>query len=351
MIDIYPKYYKLFGCLGGDCSHTCCQGWGVDIDKNTLLRYKNVLGPYGAKLKHIISNHKQFFKVGNTCPFLTKEGLCDIQIHLGEGYLCDVCKKFPRFLYTYGEYVEHGLSNACIEASKLLLTNGLQFDVVKSPAPVETYNHFDSKLLPHLRDAREYVYKVTDTLDINRVFALILDFGEYFQANFRVYSKIDDILSKYKDRVGGYTTKFTDIIDEKKVIKLIKTYMGLEMITPYISNKLDRVLSLIYNHRITMSDIVGIMEKYRKSVEFNYILKNFVYKYYLRSVYDYKMYARLKMCVYTTFIAILLAVDDMYTGGKFDTMDNAKNLEMIAREIEHNEDNIKKLTKYFNKKV
>ena len=33
---IVPDYYKDFKCLAGDCKHSCCIGWEVDIDADTL---------------------------------------------------------------------------------------------------------------------------------------------------------------------------------------------------------------------------------------------------------------------------------------------------------------------------
>ena len=50
-----PDYYKDFRCLAGDCKHSCCIGWEIDIDEDTLDYYKSVEGEFGERLKNNIS--------------------------------------------------------------------------------------------------------------------------------------------------------------------------------------------------------------------------------------------------------------------------------------------------------
>lgn len=350
MREIYPKFYKEFKCLGGDCPNTCCQGWGVDIDKDTLLRYQNVEGPYGAKLKSILANHKQFFKLGNKCPFLSKDGLCDIQLNLGEKYLCDVCKKFPREEYQYGESIEHSLSPACIEVAELILKNGMELEIINTDKLITSYSEFDTKLYPYMFKARDFIFRIIDSnMKFDNKLKLIIEFGEYLQKNFRVYSKIDDIILKFEEKSHGYNQKFTAKIDKKFLIKLIKEYIKLDMLTPFLTDKLENLLDMIYENRVNVKDVISMFENYRGIAYFENIAKYFIYKYFLRCVYDYEMSSRIKFATYTTFIMMLLSIFDTVKVGKINENDISKNLEMVSREIEHNEDNIKKLNKIFKK--
>ena len=34
-----PAYYKNFKCIADKCEHSCCVGWEIDIDKETLDKY------------------------------------------------------------------------------------------------------------------------------------------------------------------------------------------------------------------------------------------------------------------------------------------------------------------------
>lgn len=352
MQEIYPKFYKDFKCLMGDCPNTCCKGWGVDIDKDTLLRYKNINSPYGAKLKQILSNHKQFFKLGASCPFLNKEGLCDIEINLGESYLCDVCRRFPRLTFQYGALCENALSCACIEAARLLLSEKIEFETKETDKLITTYNTFDSKLFPHIKNCRNLIFKALQSnLNFDLKIQFVLEFGEYLQNNFRVYSKIDNIVESFDNKIENYSAKFTDTLNIKTIEKVIKKYMGLKMLTPNLKEKLDELLHLIYKKRITKKDFVELINNYRNIFEFNNILIYFIYKYFYRCVYDYKIFSRLQFAVYSTVVIMGLGVLDIFKNGYLSADFNAKNLEMFAREIEHNEDSIKKLNKFYNKKT
>lgn len=350
MREIYPKFYDSFKCLGGKCPHTCCQGWGVDIDKNTLARYKNVDGIYGAKLKQILSNHKQFFKVGATCPFLNKDGLCDIQNNLGESYLCDVCKKFPRVEYIYGNVVEHNLSPACIPVAYMILNEGINLIEKNTDRLITTYSTFDTKFYPYMINARSLIFDALNSLNYNNALMFMLDFGEYLQNHFRVYTKLDEVINSYKQKLTNYNLTFTSKLSQKIIIKLIKEYLKMDMLTPFINDKLQALLRLIYNDRISIKDVCDVFNKYRDIAQFKNVTTYYIYKYYLRCVYDYSMNSRIKFSVYTAFILMLLSMFDGYTNGKIDVDVVAKNFEIMAREIEHNEDNIKKLNKYFTKK-
>ena len=39
---IVPSYYKKFKCIAGECKHSCCKGWEIDIDEKSLARYENI---------------------------------------------------------------------------------------------------------------------------------------------------------------------------------------------------------------------------------------------------------------------------------------------------------------------
>ena len=39
-----PHFYDKFVCTAGDCPDTCCAGWQIMIDEDSLEKYKNVQG-------------------------------------------------------------------------------------------------------------------------------------------------------------------------------------------------------------------------------------------------------------------------------------------------------------------
>ena len=119
-----PKYYRRFRCIADRCEHNCCTDWEIDIDSETLQKYKALEGGYGDAVKDSISmdGTPHFsLKEGDRCPHLDERGLCKIICHLGEGYLCDICREHPRF-YNYTEVAEVGIGMSCPEAARVILS-------------------------------------------------------------------------------------------------------------------------------------------------------------------------------------------------------------------------------------
>lgn len=126
MITITPDYYQNFKCVANMCKHSCCIGWQIDIDDITLQKYNSLSGDFAYRLKSSIkfdeSPHFNLDK-NERCPFLNKNGLCDIITDLGEDMLCQICSDHPRFRNYYGDFIEVGLGLACEAAAKIILTS------------------------------------------------------------------------------------------------------------------------------------------------------------------------------------------------------------------------------------
>ena len=120
-----PDYFGNFKCLMGECKHTCCADWEIDIDSETAEYYKNVAGEFGKKLCSNIDFGEDdasfvLCKDGR-CPFLNEKGLCEIILNLGEDSLCQVCDDHPRFRNFYLSRTEIGFGLCCEAAAKLVL--------------------------------------------------------------------------------------------------------------------------------------------------------------------------------------------------------------------------------------
>ena len=50
MIRVVPDFYPEFHCIASACRHSCCVGWEVDVDPETLARYRQVPGAFGRRL-------------------------------------------------------------------------------------------------------------------------------------------------------------------------------------------------------------------------------------------------------------------------------------------------------------
>ncbi|MFY0546369.1 flagellin lysine-N-methylase [Brevibacillus sp. H7] len=147
------SYMKQFQCIGTACEDTCCQGWSVDIDKKTFVKYKQLTDKtWKKKLTHHIRRNRYEttftdyatirFNEHGFCPFLNTEKLCSIQLGLGERYLSRTCSLYPRqHSRLYNTYELFG-SLSCPEVARLALLNpdGIRLE------PVDTVCEDDSSL-------------------------------------------------------------------------------------------------------------------------------------------------------------------------------------------------------------
>lgn len=125
MKTVAPDYYRDFHCKAGDCRHTCCAGWEIDIDEETYAYYKSLDGSLAKKLTDSISDDgtPHFILQGKDerCPMLTDGGLCEIISAYGEAALCQICADHPRFRNFYCDRTEIGLGLCCEAAGELIL--------------------------------------------------------------------------------------------------------------------------------------------------------------------------------------------------------------------------------------
>lgn len=131
MKEIFPNYYKKFKCIAEKCKHSCCIGWEIDVDEDTMSLYNSLDGEFAKTIRQNIDGEVPHFvlKDGERCPFLNKNGLCDIILELGDGAISDICYLHPRFSNFYEDFTETGLGLCCEEAVRIILTEEEKFSV------------------------------------------------------------------------------------------------------------------------------------------------------------------------------------------------------------------------------
>ena len=150
-----PDYYAGFRCVAGACRHSCCVGWEIDVDPETMKRYQSMEGELGAKLKRCIDpDPVPHFILSDQerCPFLTEENLCQIILRAGEDSLCQICADHPRFRNFWSDRTEIGLGLACEEAARLILTSPHSLRLVPledTEEPQEAPSEAESALLTY----------------------------------------------------------------------------------------------------------------------------------------------------------------------------------------------------------
>ncbi len=157
-----PDYYKKFKCIAHRCRHSCCIGWEIDIDEDTLDFYEAMEGRKYKYIKDSISyDGTPHFKLldGDRCPHLKDDGLCRIICDFDEGALCDICADHPRFRNFYEHFTEEGLGLCCEEAARIILSETEPFsintDTKKATTEEKLFFSLREKALAILQDRQK----------------------------------------------------------------------------------------------------------------------------------------------------------------------------------------------------
>lgn len=301
---VKPTFYKDFKCIAGDCPDSCCQGWEVDADSDSLDYYKTL--DNSLEIKKRIDSVLSKDEFDNTiftlapkkrCPFLNEENLCDMHIAIGGEHTPYTCRTFPRFIYDFGATREIGISFSCPVASDMMY-NAEFFDFeteVNSDLP--TLNDIDAEKYFLLLKGRTEAYKIAKDKckNIKERLNALLDLGVFLQEKLLPYNE------------GGDGIAFFDV------------FKNPELINPEWKDK-------VKNYSLKQVSDSQANEN---------ILMYFLYKYLMQAVYDDDALSKIKM-------AVLGVLINTYFG------EDSWTVHLWSKETEHsqyNMDRYKKLLK------
>ena len=55
MLYIRPAFFDEFKCIANKCTDSCCVGWEINIDDETIDVYKNMQTTFGEKIRENIT--------------------------------------------------------------------------------------------------------------------------------------------------------------------------------------------------------------------------------------------------------------------------------------------------------
>lgn len=301
---VKPTFYKDFKCIAGDCPDSCCQGWEVDADSDSLEYYKSL--DNSLEIKKRIDSVLSKDEFDNTiftlapkkrCPFLNEENLCDMHIAIGGEHTPYTCRTFPRFIYDFGATREIGISFSCPVASDMMY-NAESFDFeteVNSDLP--TLNDIDAEKYFLLLKGRAEAYKIAKdkSKNIRERLNALLDLGVMLQEKLLPYDEGRDGIA------------FFDV------------FKNPELINPEWKEKVE-------NYSLKQVSDSQANEN---------ILMYFLYKYLMQAVYDDDVLSKIKM-------AVLGVLINTYFG------EDSWTVHLWSKETEHsqyNMDRYKKLLK------
>lgn len=301
---VKPTFYKNFKCIAGDCPDSCCQGWEVDADSDSLEYYKTL--DNSLEIKKRIDSVLSKDEFDNTiftlapkkrCPFLNDENLCDMHIAIGGEHTPYTCRTFPRFIYDFGATREIGISFSCPVASDMMYnTESFDFETeVNSDLP--TLNDIDAEKYFLLYKGRAEAYKIAKDKNksIRERLNDLLDLGVLLQEKLFPYDE------------GGDDIAFFDV------------FKNPELINPEWKEKVEN---------FSLKQVSDTQSNEN-------ILMYFLYKYLMQAVYDDDALSKIKM-------AVLGVLINTYFG------EDSWTVHLWSKETEHsqyNMDRYKKLLK------
>ena len=370
----FPHYFEKFKCVAAECEDTCCAGWAIMIDEDTLEKYENYQGDFGNRLKNSIDwKEGCFHQYNKRCAFLNDDNLCDLHIEAGEDMLCDTCRNYPRHMEEFEGLREGSLSLSCIEAAKIILgcKEPVEFITMEDDEEDEEYEDFDFLLFTKLMDARELILKVLQNrnFDIMMRMSIVLDLTQKIQDAIdedEIFT-IDDLLDDFKEmnallELQNYTEKHA--IGESEFCasmrKIFRVFQKLEVLKsdwPEIIKHAEMKLygngQIFYeNNRQEFHRFRGLnSEKHEEwAIWLEQLMVYFVFTYFCGAVYDDNVIGKMKTAIVATLLIQELAIARWLDKDKeLNFIDFVDIAHRVSREIEHSDLNLIRLEKIFDK--
>lgn len=295
---ITPSFYKNFKCIAGACPDSCCQGWEVDADEDSLAYYKTLSGSLRARIDSVLDKDEfgnTIFRLADKkrCPFLNQDNLCDMHIAIGGEHTPYTCRTFPRFINDFGGTREMGISFSCPIASDIMWNLTEDFDFVSEiNSQPPSLNEIDAELYFKLLSYRKEAYSIVQDRkpEINIRLIRLLDYA----------AKIQRELDDYKEYASE--TDFFDIFNHPEVINQEWT---------------EKVKNHNTNPTFPNDKICENIAMY------------FLFRYFLTAVYDSDILSKVKMAV----IGVLIPA---YFGN------DAWTIHLWSKETEHSDINMER---------
>lgn len=331
--------YAEFRCAGGDCPDTCCRDWEVVLDAETAAFYRTVPGELGRDIRRAMTardGEPCLFLKDGLCPMLNAQGLCRIQLGLGEAHLCHSCDQHPRFAEEYGALREWSLSLACPEAVRLLLDDPTPMTFLErtDDEPVSACNNLKPQLYFALLSSRKTAFSLAQdrALPWQTRARRLLAFAEALQ------NKLDQHRVAALETV---TVRFSQgrmprtLPAAPEGARLLERLSALEPIN-------SRWPELLSSARRAPEDRWPrfLAETAEGDYAYEHLLVYFLYRYWLKAVNDRALLPRARFAVRSVFAIQALEYAHWRQTGALTREDRMDLIHRYSREVEHSAANL-----------
>lgn len=355
-----PSYYRKFQCTADKCPDTCCAGWQIVIDEETLEKYHKFEGPFGNRLANSIDWREGVFKQyeDKRCAFLDENNLCDIYTEAGPEMFCRTCKSYPRHFEEFENVREISLAMSCPEAAKLILVpkEPVKFITVDKKYKEDVYEDFDFLLYSKLVDAREIIIEILQdrTCPVEERMAMVLAFSHDLQT--RIYRghiiAMEDVFARYtaegaKKRFVNYLKPYRKLSEEAKNFKreMLKQFSKLEVLRDSWPELLKKTLENVEDQNLE-EQWQNAEDDAELEIIAEHLMVYFIFTYFCGAVYDEEAHSKMKFSIIGTLVILETAKtlwDENRESGKMTAILEAAK--RYSREVEHSDENIELLEK------
>ena len=382
---VKPHYYDSFRCIADKCPDTCCAGWQIVIDEETLEKYSRVTGPFGNRLYASIDWREGIFRQKKgRCSFLNDENLCDLYKELGKGALCRTCAMYPRHVEEFEGLRELSLSLSCPVAAEMILTCKeplvlLEEETDEEEELADEFEDFDFLMFTQLEDARALIFAIMQDrqVPIEKRIQKVLVLAERIQKciDEERYCDVDEVIISEKSTGYEHVANWNAESRYDKMRREYQVFDDLERLREEWTAILDHAWDILYKQG--EAHYQRICKEFDNTLECNSkfqedwslftenLMLFFVYTYFCGAVYDDQVYSKIALAEFSvrwTQELIMAAwtskprqiADNENTGNvTTDSPDTVFDWQLCieiayryAREIEHSDDNLNTLEEW-----
>ena len=398
MLHTKSTNYDRFFCIAGDCPESCCTGWQIMIDEDSLERYRDIVEQkaigIGEELRDIgleadyplsaqdapelvseagdaekkelrtylhevletsVDWEEGCFKHENgRCVLMTESGLCTLQRAFGEGALCKTCARYPRHMEEFDGVREWSLSLSCPEAARLILSQKetlkfMEWETEEEDDP-EDYEDFEYLFYDKLVAAREAVYAVVQDREIGfRVKALALAaFGTQMQdlVDYGDLAGMDEAIAALPELVEEIAAHAAAARIAERAETNAEEIEGDPLEKELFSKMFE--LEILRDGWLDVVDRTwknwdsGLELNNEQEIQAEQLLMFWIYSYFCGAVYDGMVYSKLMLAICSTWWIFQINAAHAFAGGLVESAYK------FAREIEHSDENLNALEEWFD---
>lgn len=352
MKNLFPDYYKNFKCIAGDCPKTCCAGWQIEIDEDSIARYKS-MGLTSVDYENELFNYDE----NKRCVNLREDGLCQLIMQHGENILCRTCATFPRHIEEFENVREYSLSISCPEVARIILNRKDTVGFYTNDDDLtddEDYDSQEQAVYGFLKQLRAKFFEVAQNrnLSLKDRAGLILCIADAFQNEYDFIALEDGSLEDLDIQAvldTDYSSLHLPLANRKMIFDVMKNW---EFTGDEFEEILKETEDTLYNEKKVTSSAQEL-SKYKakmckhledQNIDFPVILEQilvyFIYAYFCGSAYDEYYFGQAQLAVCTCLHIQDLALAHFINKGSLSLDDIIRFTYLYARELEHSIPNI-----------